>query len=81
MLPFDYRLGGKVRYHLTRGNEGLMMVPDEIRKCAAFLCYQGTKGLRYAGTAFFVSIPMAEELEGHFGLKGLCYLLRPLPGG
>lgn len=35
-----------------------MLVPDEIRKCVVFLCYQDSSGLRLAGTAFFVNVPM-----------------------
>ncbi len=32
-----------------------MIVPDDVRKCVAFLGYQSTSGYRAAGTAFLVS--------------------------
>src|SRR6516165_5458623 len=37
-----------------------MQVPAAIRKCVAFLAYNGTDGLKFAGTAFFVSIDPKE---------------------
>jgi len=35
-----------------------MLVPDEIRKCAAFLCYKADHDIKLAGTTFFVGTPM-----------------------
>jgi hypothetical protein len=34
-----------------------MQIPDEIRKCVAFVCYKTTNGVKLAGTAFFVGVP------------------------
>jgi hypothetical protein len=36
-----------------------MRVPDEVRKCVAFVYYQHHAGERPAGTVFFVGIPIA----------------------
>lgn len=33
-----------------------MLVPPEVRKCVTFLCFNGPKGIRLAGTAFFVNV-------------------------
>lgn len=35
-----------------------MRVPDEVRKCAAFVCYRDNDGYKLGGTAFFISIPL-----------------------
>jgi hypothetical protein len=38
-----------------------MQIPDEIRKCVAFVCYKTTKDtkeMNWAGTAFFVGVPL-----------------------
>ena len=35
-----------------------MQIPDEIRKCVAFVCYKTTNETKWAGTAFFVSVPL-----------------------
>jgi len=37
-----------------------MLVPDEVRKCAAFVWFSSKDGQRLAGTAFFVSVPAGE---------------------
>lgn len=37
-----------------------MQIPDEIRKCVAFICYKTTNKTRFAGTAFLVGV----QLEG-----------------
>ena len=43
-----------------------MLVPDEVRKCVFFLCFNNGRGFPPAGTGFFVSRPM-DEVEGtHF---------------
>lgn len=42
-----------------------MLVPDEVRKCAAFVWFNSKDGQRLAGTAFFVSVPM-EEINEQF---------------
>jgi len=34
-----------------------MLVPEAVRKCVVFICYESTKGLSLAGTGFFVSVP------------------------
>ncbi|MFC2013823.1 hypothetical protein ACFLU8_02955 [Chloroflexota bacterium] len=60
----DYRIGGDEKWLLI-DKEGIMLVPDEVRKCAAFVWYRTTSGEKLAGTAFFVSVPMG-ELCGSF---------------
>jgi hypothetical protein len=56
-MHIDHRLGGVARYRIIDGLEGaLMNVPDEIRKCVAFVQYQSGSGIRTVGTAFFVGI-------------------------
>ena len=36
-----------------------MRVPDSIRECVAFICYRDKRdNLRYAGTGFFVGVPL-----------------------
>lgn len=63
-LQIDYRTGGNLRYYL--GEEGrLLLVPDEIRKCVAFILYQAADGPKLAGTVFFVGI-FPSDLEGGF---------------
>jgi len=42
-----------------------MLVPDQIRKCAAFLCYKAGHDIKLAGTTFFVGIP----IEGTIGMQ------------
>jgi len=36
-----------------------MIVPEEIRKCVVFMCYQYGPDVRLAGTGFFVAVPSA----------------------
>ena len=62
----DERLGNIPRYYLGEKGDRLMLVPDEVRKCVVFVCYQGKQGITLGGTAFFVSMPR-EGLEGIFG--------------
>src|SRR5438105_1156701 len=33
-----------------------MMIPEEIQRCAVFLRYNSSHGLKWAGTGFFVSV-------------------------
>ena len=58
MLKVDYRLGGIPEYKLVEEDDSLMQIPDEIRKCVVFVCYKTTKGIKMAGTAFFVSVQL-----------------------
>ena len=37
-----------------------MQIPDEIRKCVVFACYNTSAGIQLAGTAFFMSYPLGE---------------------
>lgn len=53
----DTRLSNCPRYFMGEENRKLMLVPDEIRKCAVFLCYKTGISFNLAGTAFFVTIP------------------------
>jgi hypothetical protein len=60
-LELDNRLGGVPRQVLVHSEEELMQVPDEIRKCVMFICYESKDGLRNAGTAFLISVPITDE--------------------
>src|SRR4051812_7549635 len=56
-LVSDRRLGGLNRWRLVESAGELMQVPDEMRKCVAFLWYKNAQGQpRLAGTAFFVAV-------------------------
>jgi hypothetical protein len=50
----DDRIGGLTRYYF--GEPELVNVPDEVRKCVAFLAYKDSEGMKLAGTAFFVGV-------------------------
>jgi hypothetical protein len=52
----DERLGNIPKYYLGEKGDRLMLVPDEVRKCVVFICYESTKGLSLAGTGFFISV-------------------------
>jgi len=41
-----------------------MLVPDEVRKCVAFICYRVTDGIKLAGTCFFMHIPIVNTEFG-----------------
>jgi hypothetical protein len=43
-----------------------MRVPEEVRKCVAFVCYKANNSIRFAGTCFFMHIPI-ENTEFSFG--------------
>ena len=61
MIQIDERLGGEVRYLLTKFPVLLMAIPDEVRKCVIFVGYRmadgsgrrgvpgGDRGLFFAG--------------------------------
>lgn len=55
----DRWLGSALRYRLGRPEE-LMQVPEEVRKCVAYVGYNANDGPRLGGTAFLVSVPMKE---------------------
>ncbi len=38
-----------------------MLIPDEIRKCVAFLMYRDATRFKFAGTCFFVATPLSED--------------------
>lgn len=60
-LLIDYRLGGKPRWYLASPGEAQdMQIPESARRSIVFVCYRDPKGMRLAGTAFFVS----EQMEG-----------------
>jgi hypothetical protein len=46
---------------LPEGVERLMLVPDEMRKCVAFLYYRKNGKILPAGTAFFVGYPLPDD--------------------
>lgn len=43
-----------------------MRVPEEVRKCVAFICYRADNGIKLAGTCFFMHIPI-KNTEFSFG--------------
>lgn len=59
----DHRLGNTPLYYLGEEDDGLMLVPDEIRKCVVFIMYVTKDGSRMAGTAFFVGLPSSTAPE------------------
>ncbi|MEW6181832.1 MAG: hypothetical protein AB1500_01470 [Bacillota bacterium] len=67
MLVIDYRLGGKPRYILKTARSRDMLVPADIRKCVAFICYRDHQQMiKFAGTAFFVSRQSQDESTYRF---------------
>jgi hypothetical protein len=58
LLKIDYRLGGILKYRLLCEEESPTQVPDEVRKCVVFVCYKAADGIKFAGTAFFVGVPL-----------------------
>jgi hypothetical protein len=55
-LYCDTRLGGVERYIVTDNTNELMQVPEEARKCVAFIGYRNTDGMyKVGGTAFFLA--------------------------
>src|SRR2546427_2514337 len=38
-----------------------MLIPDEVRKCVAFLLYKDNTGFKFAGTCFFVATPLSSD--------------------
>ncbi len=51
----DYRIGGIPRYRLV-DEDDTMQIPDEVRKCVAFVCFRDNDGIKLAGTAFLFSV-------------------------
>jgi hypothetical protein len=55
MIQTDSRIGGHSKQYLVNSERALVNVPDEIRKCVAFLTYEEKPGEEVAAaTAFFV---------------------------
>lgn len=44
-----------------------MLIPDDVRKCVAFLAYKTADGLKLGGTCFFVGVRTQEKDVTHFG--------------
>jgi hypothetical protein len=61
-VQWDYRLGGIPRLVIA-SDEELMQIPDEIRKCVAFLACKRNSGYKIGGTVFFVGCPFV-DIEG-----------------
>jgi hypothetical protein len=57
-VQWDYRLGGNPRLVFVTDEE-LMQIPNEIRKCVAFLACKRNSGYKTGGTVFFVGYPLA----------------------
>ena len=63
-LQIDKRIGGYTRYYF--GEPKLMPIPDEVRKCVAFLAYKDAQGMiRLAGTVFFVGVGVPGDTLGN----------------
>lgn len=43
-----------------------MLIPDEVRKCVVFLACNTVGGIKLAGTAFFISVPMQNVKDHQF---------------
>lgn len=58
----DTKIGGIVRRYVAHTEEIPMRVPDIVKECVAFACYKDNRNnVRFAGTVFFVSIPIDGE--------------------
>jgi hypothetical protein len=56
IVKSDYRLGGVPRYILADKDEEFVMIPDEIRDCSCFVCYENEERQHIVcGTAFFIA--------------------------
>ena len=61
MILEDTRVGGEVRHILT--DKPLMFIPDDMRKCVAYIGYRMADGsYRLAGSAFFVGRTVADDI-------------------
>jgi hypothetical protein len=54
----DRRIGGMPRYLIGSEGDHLMRVPEEVRKCVAFLKFRQNDEEIFAATVFFVAIPL-----------------------
>jgi hypothetical protein len=62
MVLEDTRIGGETRHVFT--DKPLMFIPDDMRKCVAYVGYRKADGSEHlAGSAFFVGKIMAPDLE------------------
>ncbi|MBI4965133.1 MAG: hypothetical protein HY913_17800 [Desulfomonile tiedjei] len=59
-LWVDYRLGGPPRYYLSSSEESFMKIPEEIRKCAAYIGYWDGQKHVLLGTCFWVGVPVSD---------------------
>jgi hypothetical protein len=63
MWQIDHRIGGD--WHYTWRKTPLMMIPDRVRKCVAFIGYEDPeKRKQLIGTAFFLSRPIGDTGYG-----------------
>lgn len=53
----DRRLGGCPCLYLAKERDDLMLVPETIKKCVVFICYQHEERVKLAGTGFFLAEP------------------------
>jgi hypothetical protein len=60
VLKWDYRIGGMPIQYISFDGGHLVKVPNEIRKCVAFLAYKDNGGIKLAGTVFFVGISLPD---------------------
>ncbi len=65
-IDVDYRIGNVPRHYLRFDENPLMQVPDEVRKCVAFLICKHKGSYHPAGTAFLVGTPMKIAPEHGF---------------
>lgn len=66
ILCADYRIGGKLRYHLMKEGEKLMRVPDEVKNCVVFIgcLMNGDEKQNIGGTTFLLSYPYKRLING-----------------
>jgi hypothetical protein len=60
-IKVDYRICGLTRYCFASEQRKLMKIPEEIRKCVAFLEYRNCSGFHFAGTVFFVTFQSVNQ--------------------
>ena len=67
MIYCDKRIGDEPRYVLSNSEPSLVIVPDEVRKCVAFIGYRPAGGIpRFAGTCFFAGRPVEGVPDRNF---------------
>jgi len=74
-------LGGCPRLYLAEERDDLMLVPEEIKQCVAFLCYKQGADYHLAGTGFFVSVTSPDGLGGFVYLVSARHVIEAVHAG